>query len=352
MKTLLLTALLTSGTALVAQITITAEDLPASGADYTYMNASDLSGNDPEDTGTDFTWDYSGIQDLLPVNESYVAVSEAPITYQFLFNNPGIPDYLATMSIERLNQQIGDQITVDDFYEFLRADESVYARLGAGLNLSGFPLVARYEPIDTLLRLPANYGDTGGGYSEFFVEVPFLGTYLSKQTRSYEIDGWGTVITPYGSFEALRVKTLLEVRDSISIPGFGIDQAFDRPLATEYAWYAPGEGIPVLRINSVAGFDVTTQYKTTYIPAGIEESIHAPLSVWPVPAQESINVNGFSGEPGTTWQIIDNQGKLISTGLLVDAGRLFIDVGNLSSGVYTLVIRGEKGIQSRQFVKE
>lgn len=352
MKTILIASFLYTSASITAQITITAEDLPAAGVGYTYMNATDQTGNDPEETGANFTWDYAGLVDLLPVNENYVEVSEAPVAYQFLFNNPGVPDYLASMSIERLNQQIGDQITVDDFYEFLRADETVYARLGSGLNLSGFPLVARYEPIDTLLELPASYGDIGGGYSEFFVEVPFLGAYLSTQTRSYEIDGWGTVITPYGSFEALRVKTILEVRDSISIPSFGIDQAFDRPLTTEYAWYAPGEGIPVLRINSVAGFDITTQYKTTYIPASIEETVASPLSVWPVPAQQNISASGVSVEPGTQWQIINVQGRMISGGQLSEAGRLFLDIGSLTAGMYTLVLFGEKGVQSTQFVKE
>jgi hypothetical protein len=352
MKALLSTTFIAACIALNGQISITSEDLPVAGSSFTFMTASDFTGNNPEDTGPAYTWDYSGLVDLLPINEDYVTVSEAPITYQFLFNNPFLPEYDASMSIERLNQQIGDQITVDDFYEFLRADQSAYMRLGAGLALNGASLVARYQPIDTLMSLPATYGNTGGGYSEFYVEVPFLGSYLSQQTRNYTIDGWGTLITPYGSFETIRVKTTLNVRDSISITNFGINQAFDRPLTTEYAWYAAGEGVPVLLLRSTAGFNVTAQYKTTYIPAGIEEVKNEQLSIWPVPAKDNIIIDLLSVEPGNTWHIIDSRGSSVSRGQLTDSSRLQIDVSSLAPGTYTLMLEGGKNHQSQRFIVE
>lgn len=329
-----------------AQITITSQDLPEANNVYPVMNAIDGDNNDPEATGTNYTWDYSNLQDIATVEESYVTVSSAPLLYQFLFNSPFNTDYQADMAIKRLDQEINVGITLEDYYEFYRVDNTVYARVGVGATVNGFAIPAITDPIDTLFALPLNFDYQDTSYSELLFEIPTFATYLNQQTRRIHADGWGTVITPYGSFQALRVRTEIDARDSISIPEFFIEQAFDRPMSIEYAWYANGEGVPVLKIVSTAGIQTLVQYKTEEIIENISENSEINFSIFPVPASNQLNLKMSRSTALSFWSISDASGRSVLHG---NSSGLFdsIDISNLNSGIYQFVL-SQDGINKTQ----
>ncbi len=334
-----------------AQITITSQDLPAANNVYLVMNALDGDNNDPEATGTNFTWDYSNLQDISTIEESYVTVSSAPILYQFLFNSPFNPDYQAEMAIKRLDQEINVGITLEDYYEFYRADNSVYARVGVGATVNGFSIPAITDPIDTLFALPLNYDYQDTSYSELLFEIPTFATYLNKQTRRTHADGWGTVITPYGSFEALRVRTEIDARDSISIPEFFIQQAFNRPMTIEYAWYADGEGVPVLKITSTAGIQTLVQYKTEEIIENINQVSSVDFNLFPVPSNNEINLRIAESAGISNWSISDVSGKIVLTGSTLNLTDN-INISELNSGVYQFMLKQGDYSKMKRFVVE
>ena len=66
------------------------------------------------------------------------------------------------------------------------------------------------------------------------------------------VDGWGTLITPYGTFSVLRQKSEVYEYDSIYIDSLGFGVPVTRNY-TEYKWLAKGMKIPVLQVNDNFG---------------------------------------------------------------------------------------------------
>jgi hypothetical protein len=333
-----------------AQITINGNDLPQPNNSYAVMNAIDADNNDPENTGAGITWDYTGLQDLTALVEDYVSVSSAPFSYQFLFSNPFNSAYIADVAVKRFDQEIGTGITFEDYYEFYRTD-NIYGRVGVGATINSFPIPAINNPIDTLFGLPLNYGAIDTNYSELLFEIPGLATYLNKQTRRYSCDGWGTLLTPYGQFETLRVRMEIDARDSISIPELMLEQAFDRPSVVEYSWYAEGEGVPVLKIITTAGIPTSVQYKTEEIVENVVNSSVENISLYPVPASNTIQISANGNHAGAMWIVADASGKIVLQGQS-NGYNLNIDISSLASGTYNFVLMDRGSLVNKAFIKE
>src|SRR6185369_9997600 len=79
--------------------------------------------------------------------------------------------------------------------------------------------------------------------------IPNFGYYRKQQTRTNEVDGWGTLITPFGTFNTLRVKSTLNITDSIYLDTLGFGLTIPRQTIVEYKWLAPGKKIPVLEVD-------------------------------------------------------------------------------------------------------
>lgn len=113
-----------------------------------------------------------------------------------------------------------------------------------------------YSQADTLYKFPLNYTDTFASNAAYSTSIP--GVYYNQQitTRTNKVDGWGTVITPYGSFtHCLRVTSAVVQTDTFSFYGSGI------PAITtqyrEFKWLDTSKGYPVLyvkQIKTTAGY--------------------------------------------------------------------------------------------------
>ena len=63
------------------QITITDNDMPEIGDTIRTSLAIDLTGFNYEETGQDFTWDFSGLMPLFQQVDTFVSVTSTPILY-------------------------------------------------------------------------------------------------------------------------------------------------------------------------------------------------------------------------------------------------------------------------------
>ncbi len=113
----------------------------------------------------------------------------------------------------------------------------------------------------------------------------------------------GTIITPYGTFDALRVKTKLDIIDTVFVAQFGLGTIIPRPTQYEYSWFANGQGIPVMQvITSEAGGTETITGATfkdvlggsapSCVSSISEKDEQSGLLVFPNPANESIYIRG------------------------------------------------------------
>ncbi|HNG05973.1 MAG TPA: hypothetical protein PKU98_05695, partial [Saprospiraceae bacterium] len=128
------------------------------------------------------------------------------------------------------------------------------------MELSGIPVPIIFNSPDVIYELPLNFGNTSSSSSGYELNLPSLAYYGYSQERSNEVDGWGTIATPAGTFEALRVKSTIAGHDTIAVDTLGVGFNIDRPLVHEYKWLAQGIRVPVLQINTteIFGNEVVT----------------------------------------------------------------------------------------------
>jgi gliding motility-associated-like protein len=239
---LLLTAGLTQ-----AQITIGQSDMPNTNDTIRISVRNSLSNFSSGATGANYFWDYSN---LIPDSQrvvKFVSPLSTPYIF-FLSSSYGEKNFTPDAFPFSL---LGTPPT--DVYNFYKETSTYFAMTGQGLTVSGAALPAIYFSNDILYRFPLNYLNVDSSNSGFAFPLPNIGFYAKKQFRKNTVDGWGTLKTPFGTFQTLRVKSELEIVDSIHIDTLGFGFNIPRQKIYEFKWLANGKDIPVLQIDATEG---------------------------------------------------------------------------------------------------
>lgn len=83
---------------------------------------------------------------------------------------------------------------------------------------------------------------------------------------------------------------------------------------------------------------------------GLSKQENKLFRLYPNPASTELKVEILESFAGK-WQIVDVAGRIISIGTFADSGLQIIDVSNLKSGAYTLVLLSDKKTSSSPFLK-
>jgi len=236
----ILVAFILAGLRGLPQIIIDQTDMPNPG-DTLRVSTSNIIPGDYTKTGMDTTWDFSSLFSLSQQLDSFVA---KPPAFQLSFSNAnlaspgGIPSFPG--------------FPVSSPFTFYNKAAGSFADLGFGfiITFAGFPLpaAAKYDTSDKYYTFPLTTGTIWNSNSSASLGIPGLASFFRTRIRTSMVDGWGTVETPWGSFQTIRVKSHLVQRDSIFIDTLGMGVPVTRDI-TEYKWLAKGKGIPVLQIN-------------------------------------------------------------------------------------------------------
>ncbi len=316
------TALLSSS--LHAQVSIGLAEMPAAG-DALRMTQANLNlFINYAQTGPGHTWDFSNLQAVDEDTTTYQTVASTNIVYALvyadIFFNPNRANH-ATAGVDIPFYQ---QLPIADPYTFLYRSNTEYRKIGFGAELAGIPVPIIFSQQDVIYELPLNYGDVSTSQSAWNVSLPTLAYYGYQQTRGNEVDGWGSITTPAGTFDALRVKTTLEGRDTINVDTLGIGFAIDRPVVREYKWLTPGLRVPVLQVNTtqVFGFEVVTAILFHDEPRSI--TVEQPLAA--------------SLCPGSTLDITYSETGVYNTGgLFIDANDFIVQLSD-ATGDFTSAV--------------
>jgi hypothetical protein len=225
--------------------------------------------------GANQTWNYSGLAPTSQRVEQFVALP-AVTTYQFAFGALlGGVNRATVASPQNLPVPAGLGLPISDPYQFFNTSAagvtpSTFRSVGYGATVAGFGLPVTYRSQaeqDIIYRFPLSFASAADSSNSFFsINVPGTGFLSQKRKRVNKTDAWGTLTTPYGTFQTVRVVTRLEDHDSISVSG--ISQGFDVPVTREYKWLAKTQHVPVLTITTtlVAGTETITnvEYRDIY----------------------------------------------------------------------------------------
>ena len=329
----------------IAQITIGPDDMPQENSVYTVSNGSLVNAFDFSETGANYNWDYSDLEGTNQATQTYVPVSGTPIGYQFLFNNPFDPEYVADYALSTEGFDVGG-FSFEEFFAFYQNDDNAHTIVGYGATLSGIPVPSQTDPVDDVYLFPLEFGDTHAGYSEWEVELPGIGYYQLKQDRVYEVEGWGSISTPYDTFECIKVRTEIEAEDSVYVDLIGQGFTFDR-TSVQYTWLALEEGVPVLTVTENLGQTTTIQYKDEEDIPDFVQDLPAlqGVSVYPTLTRDIVNLKGADQSMELTIYAAD--GRRVASSPATNQ----VHLAEFGAGYYLVYLRkGEASMCTRVLV--
>lgn len=342
-----------------SQIQVTEADF-ADGGDTIRMSMATDPTIDFASTGTNYTWDFSSLLADEQVLRTYYDISDGSALMSFIFGVFAPPEYQGTNFTET------DVIPLDQFGAILPVSISnmsiVSLNTAAEINSIGYSMVVegteipfKSDTIETRYELPLDYGDvySSNGYTELDLNPIQDVIWIQQRQRSSNVDGWGSVTTPFGTFDALRVRhDIIEV-DSLYIGAFGTWIELPIPPTVIYEWWGNGELEPILRISiaDILGTATVTgiEYKDIYLglDAGVSEQT-LEIGIYPNPTQETIMVEGVS--QGSSYSIVNELGEMVQSGLIETNS---INTFSLSKGSYHVIILSQDGeIGSSIFMKQ
>jgi hypothetical protein len=330
-----------------SQIVIDQNDMPADGDTIRTSLSVDIGMINYEETGNNFIWDFSELVPFAQSVDTFVSVQETPWLYQLVFF---LSSNLAKKMTE-FDQIPGFQVT--DIYEFYKNSSSDFRITGNAVTLSGIPLPNKFQSPDIVYKFPLNPGNIDSSFSNYEFYIPGIGYSGGWKKRVNHTDGWGTLITPYGSFQTIRVQSDIIQFDSLYIDTIGIGFPIYRQY-TEYKWLGDGFGLPLCTVTD-DGLLPTISYidsvRSLYV--GIPESIKNDpgILVYPNPSKGNFNLN-FITIPGQTIKlnVFDLSGSKVFAGNYFHTQLIQLSMKGFEPGTYFLFIETGKEIFRQRII--
>jgi hypothetical protein len=300
-----------------------------------------------EETGNDFTWDFSGLIPFSQSVDTFVSVQETPWLYQLVF-------FLSSNLARKLTEF--DQypgFTVTDTYEYYKNSSSDFRLTGNAATLSGIPLPNKFQNPDIIYKFPLTAGNVDSSLANYEISIPGIGYSGGWKKRVNHADGWGTLITPYGSFQTIRVKSDIIQLDSLYLDTLGIGFPFYRQY-TEYKWLGDGFGLPLCTVTD-DGLLSTISYidSVRSLFVGIPEtgSKSPSFRVYPNPSKGELFIC-LNEIPQTSFElaILDLSGNTLERKEYSQRKELKLNMEFLRPGIYILQVKSGSTIEHQRII--
>ena len=303
MKNFTISAILLAPTLLFGQVTLQSTEVNAEiGEAFHYESTGWF---DPGSSGPNETWDLSNI----------TSNSSSVLSYNNA--NPNFP----SSNIEQSELTGGKH-----FIEQSNSGRYIHGSEGSGVTIT-------YSNPLTIVEYPLSYGSSGNDtHYATFVSGGY--NFVRSGSTTYNIDGWGTVITPNGTYtDVLRVRSTQTYTDNYALGTVDYD-------VETYEWYKSGIHFPVASLTSIWAFGLT-EYGTYYTGSvGLEENNLLEILVYPNPMTNSVNVQMDVVDTKNTILVKDILGKVVLTEN-INSVETTIDTSNLERGLYSIIVVDE-----------
>lgn len=340
-------------------------NMPSGGDTLRYSNANPLSIGNYTQTGTNFHWDFSNLQFTSQGLRQFKNATQTPYAFYFL-STGGYGEKIA----DTVNLLVLNLTDVYYFYKKQVTPTSAFITDGAGITFTGIPVPSYYSDKDELYNFPMTYpkhDSTTFKFSTLSAGTLIPVSYSKTGYRISNVDGWGTITTPYGTENCLRYVTTQYSEDTVlfNIPGlpFPLPPLGLPNYQRSYQWLSTTSKIPLLEITG-------NLIGTNFVPTTVRyrDSVRSRLPVVDVGIKEYQNISGLQMYPNPvsdklfllfkkadnySIEIYDTEGKCLKTLQTEAVSReQFINVENLAAGLYVIkVMTGEKQ-QWFKFIKQ
>jgi hypothetical protein len=212
--------------------------------------------------------------------------------------------------------------------------------------------------------LPMTFGSNSSCFYKYGLEIPGIGYYGQSGTRTNVVDGWGSLTTPFGTFQTIRLKSTIDAEDTVYNNSLQGGANIPRPLKHEYKWLANGKKIPVLKIETtvIAGNETisTVRYmdstRSDVPQLGVaENTFRLKSNAYPNPCVNELNI-AYQLPANLTIKmtLTDMVGKTVVTVLneKQNSGsyKQKINTSDLSPGVYFLSLQAGDYKETRKII--
>lgn len=335
----------------------------ATGGDTVRMSKALDFAIDYTTTGPNTTWNFSNLTPTSQVVKDFQTIGASPFL-QFYFGLFAPLKYQASYFLENTTLPIAQitqilPISIENVNQLTRRSNDSVTSIGYSMTVSGTALPFKSDTIEKRYDFPVQFGTsfTSRGYT--FIDFnPILDAkWIQHRKRFSTVDGYGMVTTPFGTFNALRIKHEIIETDSIYyvlplIGGLWIPLSL--PKSNEYEWWTNNQKEPILKIttNALASNETVTaiEYRDIYrgLDLGLtEQTIDFSISPNPVKDHTIIQCNSMI----ESIQVIDEMGKVCSAIPNINTATYNLDLSSLKSGSYTVVLQKNGKSVSKQVIK-
>ncbi len=343
LTTFLVSGLMLFSGMVTAQITIESSDLASVDDTVRLSTGLNVDFVDFTETGEGFVWDFSALEPVKQSVDTFLSHTDTPYWLFFLVT--------ANMS-KHLPYDIPiPGLPITNIYEYYKKTNGSFNYVGYGAMLNGIPLPLAYTSPDILYKFPMNYGNVDSSSSGLSFGIDNLGYMLIERYRKNTVDGYGTLITPYGTFDVLRLKSEVAEYDSIYLDSLNAGIPVNRNY-TEYKWLAKGGKEPLLMI-STSNLGITSVYVDSVRSnlIGIKEQEVKPVTLFPNPCKGGFNVR-FATPPAGKVKVevySQNGGLIMSEYENVTGTEMKVNLGEkATAGNYVVVLSWDRFLITRK----
>jgi hypothetical protein len=268
----------------------------------------------PSSGGANQVWDFSADSSNITANDTFIVdpASAIPCSNSY----PG-----ATMGITNA----GD-------YSMINISATEYNYYGNTVTPGQAGWV--YSDPRKELVFPMNYTDT---FTDSYYGENYFGGVTGYQygTVTVTYDGYGTVITPYGTWTNVsRIYTHFVMTDSSN--NGGCSGSWD-----QYTWYAPTERYPVAKMwfpapMNVCFFPFGTWYLQNSVTGLRERTNGRELSVFPNPFSEKTTIRTNKQLENAELYVYNSFGQLVGELKGISGKEISLERGQLANGLYLI----------------
>ena len=194
-------------------------------------------------TGQNITWDYSSIQS----NTQDVIKILAPNQSGYIFTPVSFQQKL-DIAIPTIDTLYLNTIKIYDVLGFFDKANNQLSQLAIAGKVQGFAVKSKYDTPDIVYNFPIQYGNQkDSSSSSYTVSIPTMLYYKHSQKRVNSVEGYGTLKTPFGTFDVIKTKSIIYSTDTVSISNSGVPSY--KYTNVIYQWLTPSKGMPVLAIS-------------------------------------------------------------------------------------------------------
>ena len=315
-----------------AQITLTQSDMPQIGS--VYITISDTAPTvSPGSAGPNQTWDLRAIKNATAETTFCVTPSSTPYSADFPSSNLAV--YFRAGG--------------DTTFEYSNSSSSSLLTLGNIVAEPAGTYLVTISPGITTIPLPATYL-THWIDSTTNVATDNVGSIMVKQIShlaiSDTVDGWGTVITPAGSFSALREKQIQTIVSDSLFSYSATSKTWTLISATaggitgeSFLWGAASKGQPVasLDLDSLGGVTRAARYLGSP-NAGISQPIRT--SAAQINWISRTNYVTIATPHGSEITVLNMQGRIIRN-IAASGDKTTVNISSFHSGTYFFKVNAE-----------